>query len=139
MANLQAKLEPLSFKKVEDWEKHVSSFLTIFDELAGQDQNLHMPKSYEKFAYFTGIFRFSRNGIFIERKFVRPNCQLCASKPRKQKEARRMEIFKQPKYWRALSTNPRCKLVLQRWKFFSRSWWRSWSWSSKSRRRRIYI
>lgn len=40
VAKLQAKLESLIFKEGEDWDKHVSKFLSIIDELAAQDQTL---------------------------------------------------------------------------------------------------
>lgn len=38
VANLQAKLESLSFKEGQSWESHISSFMSILDELAAQDQ-----------------------------------------------------------------------------------------------------
>lgn len=39
-ANLQAKLEFFSFKDGDDWEKHVSTFLSIIDERASEGKAL---------------------------------------------------------------------------------------------------
>lgn len=38
IANFQAKLESLSFKEGEEWENHISLFLSMLDELAAQYQ-----------------------------------------------------------------------------------------------------
>lgn len=38
IANLQGKREALTFKDGDDWERHISSFVSIINELAAQDQ-----------------------------------------------------------------------------------------------------
>lgn len=40
IAKVQGKLEALSFKDGDDWDKQVSSFLSIIDELSAQDRVL---------------------------------------------------------------------------------------------------